>query len=104
MPTIEFLPSGVHAAAREGETLLQVLLRAGIEMDPWCGGAGACATCRVVVQNGTDNLSPMTNAERALLGIVAGLTTGARLACSARVGGDATVRIPPPGPPRLDGG
>ncbi len=104
MPTIELLPSGIHAAAREGETLLQVLLQAGIEMDPWCGGAGACATCRVVVQAGAESLSPMSNAERALLRVVDGLTADARLACAARVHGDATVRVPPRGPARLDQG
>lgn len=102
MPLIEFMPSGVRAQAREGETLLQVALRAELDLDPWCGGAGACATCRVVVLAGAEGLSPMTNPERALLRIVDGLTPGARLACSARVLGDASVRIPPIGPPRLD--
>lgn len=41
---------------------------------------GICATCVIIVEEGMDNLMPMTNAERAM-----GLGKNERLACQAHL-------------------
>ena len=45
--SIFFLPEGIHCTAEPGETLLQVMRKAGLHPDAPCGGKGTCGKCRV---------------------------------------------------------
>jgi uncharacterized 2Fe-2S/4Fe-4S cluster protein (DUF4445 family) len=49
---ITLLASGRSIHAIEGETLLQVLAQAGIQLRSECGGQGACGKCLVAIQEG----------------------------------------------------
>lgn len=73
-----------------GETLLEALRRHGVPVTAGCGGLGLCGLCRVKILQG--ELSPPSTREVELLGQQ--LEKGWRLACQAKVLGDAEVEIP----------
>ena len=81
-------PSGRVIEAAEGVTVYDALLRAGVPFDAPCGGRGVCGRCRVVASGGLDEPGPQ---ERRTLGAL--LEQGWRLACVARLAGDATVEL-----------
>jgi len=78
-------------------TLLEASRIAGIAHPSICGGRGRCTTCRVRVDQGAENLSPVGDRERkALLRI--GAPEGIRLACQAELRrGEVRVAILLPG-------
>jgi 2Fe-2S ferredoxin len=91
VPSITFLPSGVTASYRDGETLFEVGRRAGVTIDTACVGKGTCGLCRVRVDQGEAFLSPYTDEELKHLGNVYHLTR-VRLSCrTAAAGGDIVV-------------
>ena len=47
----------------EGQTILEASLAAGVPHYHVCGGKARCSTCRVIVQEGEENLSPPNKAE-----------------------------------------
>src|SRR6516225_12378888 len=63
-----------------------------------CHGLGLCGTCRVLVKQGMEHLSPRTRRERfkfAMSLAVIGHEDEMRLSCQARVQGDCTVELTP---------
>ncbi len=75
--------------AKEGETILEILARAEhVTLDAPCGGNGTCGKCRVRL---TGDVSAPTERERELLGDE--LASGIRLACLAKIEGDASVTL-----------
>jgi len=93
--TVEFehgkLPYDEHG---KPESLLDVALNFGIQLEHACGGSCACTTCHVIVKNGDNNLSVADEDELDRLDFAPGLTPHSRLACQAVVTGDVTVEIP----------
>lgn len=94
------LGNNPHGAAVElpllaRQSLLDTLLAGGIALAHECGGKLACATCRVIVRQGLENLDPARNDELDMLDTAGVLEPGARLACQAiAVGGDLVIEIP----------
>lgn len=98
MPQVRFLPFDLVLEVPRGTSLLAAADEAA-EMVPddffvgeLCEGRHECGNCCVEVVAGGENLSPMSQSERALLGEL-GRPAGVRTACTARVYGDVTVRI-----------
>jgi len=94
--TVEFA-SGELPYADHGkpESLLDVCMNFGIQLEHACGGSCACTTCHVIVKDGTDgNLSGMDDDEADRLDMAPGLTLHSRLGCQAVVTGDVVVEIP----------
>ena len=91
--TIENLP-GAALNVPADATLLAAIQAAGHDWMHACGAKGRCTTCRLLVQTGLENLSPLTAAE--LRYQAAGrLLPNERLACQARLpAGEATGRVP----------
>ncbi|MBB6612631.1 adenylate/guanylate cyclase domain-containing protein [Pontibacter sp. Tf4] len=71
----------------EGQTMLQASLAAGIPHYHACGGKGQCTTCRVLVLQGQEQLTPPTSYERAIKNVKK-FPDNVRLACQSRVNGD----------------
>ena len=46
---VEILPENVSLEARDGQSLLELLIGAGILLRSDCGGIGACGKCRVLL-------------------------------------------------------
>lgn len=83
-------PSGRMARVVENSTLMDAVEQVMLPLGRSCDGVSLCGFCRVLVIEGAENLSPVTQGEREIL---KGLHADAseRLACCARVHGPVTV-------------
>ena len=93
--TVEFesgkLPYDDHG---KPESLLDIAIHFGIQLEHACGGKCACTTCHVIVKSGDEHLSEADDDELDRLDMAPGLTLHSRLGCQAVVTGDVTVEIP----------
>ena len=76
---------------RRGGTLLGAAMKNGVRLMHVCGARTLCATCRVVVESGEDNLTPMRGTEKFSLRWHLSVSPRTRLACQARVNGPVEV-------------
>ncbi|MEZ4469443.1 MAG: 2Fe-2S iron-sulfur cluster-binding protein [bacterium] len=83
-----FLPGGRTATIRAGAPLLGIVKAAGLPIGYACRGRGVCLACRLRVEGAQDAPGP---AEQALLARIDEPGPW-RIACLARVLGDATVQ------------
>lgn len=88
--SIRFEPTGRTITVPVGSTLLAAARLAGIALDAPCGGLGRCGSCRVRAEGA---VAPPSAEEQELLG-GASVAAGVRLACRARITGDAVVEVP----------
>jgi len=86
---IEF--DGKKIDARRGGTLLGAALKNGTRLMHLCGARTLCATCRVKVTAGADNLTSMSTMERLSLRYHLSFSPRTRLACQARVEGPVEI-------------
>lgn len=100
MPKIVFLPhkdlcpDGAVLEAIQGETILDVALRHGIDIEHACEIC-ACTTCHCVVREGFDSLPESSELEDDMLDKAWGLEPQSCLSCQARVTDeDLVVEIP----------
>ena len=95
--TVEFesgkLPYQEHG---KPESILDVALNFGIQLEHACGGSCACTTCHVHMKTGAEvNLSPMDEDELDRVETAGDLTLESRLGCQAIVvKGDVVVAMP----------
>lgn len=93
--SLRFEPWGVEVATSKDETILELAQQADVGIEALCAGAGVCGTCTVHVEDGSENLSPISDAERTVLD-ESDLDDGARLGCETVVqDGPVTVFVPP---------
>ena len=71
----------LNLTLNEGEVLLEALLKEGVALAHDCGGTLACASCRVLVLEGMEQLSPASEDELDMLERSSASVPGARLAC-----------------------
>jgi len=93
MPKITFNPSGNSGEVPEKHSVLDAAKLLSVDMAHECGGFASCSTCRIVVEDGYENLSGIEFEEEDMMDL-AELSPPYRLACQARIMGDVTVRIP----------
>ncbi|MEL7133516.1 MAG: adenylate/guanylate cyclase domain-containing protein [Pseudomonadota bacterium] len=74
---------GPSVRAPRGQTILQTSRASGIAHTALCGGRGRCTTCRVIVEEGLDDLPAPSDAEAKSLAAV-NAPPNARLACQVR--------------------
>ena len=101
--TVIFTPSGVRAQASDGERVYDVALRAGVDIQSICGGKGLCKRCQCELEHGRhakfrlevaeNHLSPLTPTEKKAISDEE-MPSGRRLACRARLKGDAVIEVP----------
>lgn len=95
LPNEEHCPEGAILEAKSGETILDVALRNGIEIEHACEKSCACTTCHVVVREGFDSLNESDELEDDMLDKAWGLEPESRLSCQARIANeDLVVDIP----------
>ncbi len=104
MPKVTFLPENQTFEFETGkmpydhhgkpESILDVAINFGVDLEHACGGSCACTTCHVIVQQGMENLTEADDDELDRLEMAAGLTLRSRLGCQAVVKGDVTIEIP----------
>jgi ferredoxin, 2Fe-2S len=95
LPHAEVCPQGAQIDAREGVSICDTLLDAGIEIEHACEKSCACTTCHVIVREGYDSLERAEEKEDDLLDKAWGLELTSRLSCQAKVADEAlTIEIP----------
>ena len=77
-------------------SILDIALGAEVELEHICGGAAACSTCHVKVQEGLDSCNEPSEAELDQLEEAPDLSLQSRLACQCVPNGstDVVVEIP----------
>jgi ferredoxin len=108
MPSVKFVNEKKTIEVPEGANLRKEALNAGIELYPGvhrifnCHGLRQCASCRVLIKKGQENVSPQGLFEK--LRLIAGPITyfarighenDLRLACATKVLGDIEVETQP---------
>lgn len=95
LPHEDLCPEGAVVEAKEGETVLNVALRDGIDIEHACEKSCACTTCHVIVREGFDSLDESDELEDDMLDKAWGLEPESRLSCQAVVADeDLVVEIP----------
>ena len=67
LPHEQLCPEGMVVEAEVGETILDVALRNGIDIEHACEKSCACTTCHVVVREGFDSLNDSDELEEDML-------------------------------------
>jgi ferredoxin, 2Fe-2S len=91
LPHAALCPAGRAIEAPVGQTLIDALLDAGIEIEHACDKVGACATCHVHLRSGEREVAPADDEEEDELGNAWGVDAQSRLACCVRLKGDGLV-------------
>ncbi|MEI6860601.1 MAG: ISC system 2Fe-2S type ferredoxin [Shewanella sp.] len=95
LPHEELCPDGAVVEANVGETVLNVALRNGINIEHACEKVCACTTCHVIVREGFDDLEEGDELEDDMLDKAWGLEPESRLSCQIKVPDcDLVVDIP----------
>ncbi|MDH4141120.1 MAG: ASKHA domain-containing protein [Chloroflexota bacterium] len=103
-PQVIFTPSGRRGRVPSGTTVLDAARSLGVDIDSVCGGRGICGRCAVApafgdfakhgISSAPSHLSEPGEVETTYRWEV-GLAPERRLACVARLVGDAVVDVPP---------
>ena len=101
--TVIFTPSGIRAEATDGQTVYDVALDAGVDIQSICGGKGLCKRCQCEIDTGKhakfkldvteDNVGKLTPTEKKAIHDE-DMSDTRRLACRAKVRGDLVVEVP----------
>ncbi|WP_206661713.1 ISC system 2Fe-2S type ferredoxin, partial [Aliarcobacter butzleri] len=75
----DLCPDGAVLEAETGETILDVALRNGIEIEHACEKSCACTTCHCIVREGFDSLPESSEEEDDMLDKAWGLEPESRL-------------------------
>ena len=95
LPNAELCPQGAEIDAREGVSICDTLLGAGIEIEHACEKSCACTTCHVVIRDGYASLDDPEEKEEDLLDKAWGLEATSRLSCQAKMReNDLVIEIP----------
>ena len=79
--------------AVEGESILELAVRNGIQIEHSCGGVCACSTCHVYVEDGEDFVSEADEDEEDRVEEAPGLQINSRLSCQCVLHGDGPVKV-----------
>ena len=90
--SIVFQPYGKRIPALEGDNILEIAKRGGINIRSICGGKGSCGKCKVIVKNGETNST--YDIKENLLSEKE-LSQGYKLACLTSCQSNCEVLIPP---------
>lgn len=66
LPHEKICPEGVTVEAIPGQTIIEVALSQGIEIEHACEMSCACTTCHVIVREGYNSLEPPEEREEDL--------------------------------------
>jgi len=85
----------VELPAAEGESVLDVCLENGIELQHNCGGVCGCSTCHVYVNKGEDNIQEISDKEEDFIDRAVNPRINSRLGCQCvLIDGDIEITIP----------
>ena len=85
-------PKTIVGAA--GESVLEIALENGIELQHNCGGVCGCSTCHIYVLQGLETLPEISEKEEDFIDRAVNPRVESRLACQCELGGNLTVKLP----------
>lgn len=95
LPHSELCPEGEVFEVNSGESICNVLLKNGIDIEHACDQVCACTTCHVIIKEGFNSLNQSEENEDDMLDKAWGLTPQSRLSCQAIIQeSDLTIEIP----------
>lgn len=86
----------ISVLAPKGESLLEVAMDHGINIEHACGGVCACSTCHVYVNEGMDDLSEAEDAELDRVEEAPAVKLNSRLSCQAKIQGEGPIVVEVP--------
>jgi 2Fe-2S ferredoxin len=90
---IQNLSEKIIKVTGQSQTLLKEVQQAGLDWMHACGAKGRCTTCKFIVLEGADNLTPPSDNEKRYIAQGA-LIESERLACQVSVKGDVRIAVP----------
>lgn len=90
MPIISFQKNRPNMEVPSGSNLMEVLLNADIPVASSCHGDGVCAKCKIIIVEGSENLSKPNDLEE-FLKERHNIPAGVRLSCQVQVHGDIKI-------------
>lgn len=90
-PEVTFKPGDIRIIAQKGKTLLEIAEANSMPIEAGCR-MGMCGADPITVIEHMDNLSPMSDEEKATIARL-GRGDGTRMACCARIQGDVCVSL-----------
>lgn len=90
MPVIRFVKDRPEITVESGAFLMKSLLDAGLPVASSCHGDGVCAKCRIVIVEGSENLSKINPVEQMLRDRLK-IAREVRISCQTQVLGDIRV-------------
>ena len=85
----------VELPIAEGESVLDVCLENGIELQHNCGGVCGCSTCHIYVNKGMDNIQEISDKEEDFIDRAVSPRINSRLGCQCVIiDGDIEVTLP----------
>jgi len=95
---INFEEKGLEAkelSIAEGESVLDVCLDNGIELQHNCGGVCGCSTCHIYVNSGEDNIAEISDKEEDFIDRAINPRINSRLGCQCvMIDGNIEITIP----------
>ena len=77
----------------EDKSLLDIIHKNEVDWMHACGKKGRCTTCKAIIIQGEENISPISEAEDRYLKLKK-LKNNERLCCQCTVSGDLIIKIP----------
>lgn len=93
MATITVRNLGKTITASPAISILNTLMREGVDIQHVCGGKAECGTCRIRIVEGAHFMSPIGERERVRLAAI-GNPPDTRLACQSYIFRDVVIEIP----------
>lgn len=91
----ETAKAAIELPIAEGESVLDVCLDNGIELQHNCGGVCGCSTCQVYVNIGMDNIQEISDKEEDFIDRAVSPRINSRLGCQCiLINGDIEVTLP----------
>jgi ferredoxin len=89
---VPILVNGERRHGRLGSTLLASVLKNRVRLMHVCGAQAVCGTCRLKVDSGAENLTPMSFKEKLSLRTHFSFSSKVRLGCQARLRGPVELQ------------
>ncbi len=91
----ETAKEAIELPIAEGESVLDVCLDNGIELQHNCGGVCGCSTCQVYVNIGMDSIQEISDKEEDFIDRAVNPRINSRLGCQCiLINGDIEVTLP----------
>lgn len=91
MPKVTFVTDKLVVEVEKGATIQDIVGHCKATLPFGCR-MGSCGTCRVVVEEGMENLNPKTEMEHELFENFTSVMDSERLGCQLKVLGDVKIR------------